>query len=195
SANRSTGVSPTMSAHVLEDLDGVIDLVLDDGPCPLGIESTVLDLTADPPRLLRPGSITTEQIRACLGQDLSVPSTPRISTNASSPGQSEIHYAPRTPLYLIRPEQIPDDRLPAPEPIGLIVAGGLEYGVRSRYHAYEYWKDPKLASQRLYATLREWDRLSLHRIDAVVPMEDESWRAVRDRLWRASRRWSRDSVG
>jgi L-threonylcarbamoyladenylate synthase len=190
SANRSTGVSPTTAAHVLEDLDGRVDLILDGGPCPIGIESTVLDLTPDPPRLLRPGKITAGMIGECLGVEIIVPDSPLVSEQTpTSPGQSELHYAPRTPLFLIRPADVRSDRLDVSERIGLIVLGNAAPIVTWAYSKREDWKDPDFAARQLYAILREWDTLSLERIDVVVPIEDEAWRAIRDRLWRASRRW------
>ena len=95
SANRSNRLSPTRAEHVLADLDGRIDLVIDSGPTAIGLESTVLDLTTAPPRLLRPGPIATARARdgtrrpvsrrACRG---------RVDRPAPSPGQMPVHYAP-----------------------------------------------------------------------------------------------------
>ena len=70
SANRSTGISPTLARHVLKDLDGRIDLILDSGPTALGLESTVLDLSRDSPRLLRPGPFSREFLAETLGKDV-----------------------------------------------------------------------------------------------------------------------------
>ena len=97
SANRSTRISPTLAAHVLQDMDGRIDLILDSGQTALGLESTVVDLTSRPPRVLRPGPILAEGIAhacegLCVHESVDDPPTDR----PASPGQMAIHYAPRT---------------------------------------------------------------------------------------------------
>ncbi len=100
SANRFGHTSPTTSAHVLADLDGRIDMVLDAGSAPIGLESTVLDLTAVPPAVLRPGAISLEQLSALLGKvtlgtQVAVPGEGFIS-----PGLLDRHYAPQSELWL-----------------------------------------------------------------------------------------------
>ncbi|HLH27882.1 MAG TPA: L-threonylcarbamoyladenylate synthase, partial [Acidimicrobiales bacterium] len=101
SANRSNRLSPTRAEHVLADLDGRIDLVLDSGPTAFGLESTVLDLTDDPPRLLRPGPIAVKDLEAALGGPLAVPETGSSSDRPTSPGQMPVHYSPRTPAFRV----------------------------------------------------------------------------------------------
>ncbi|GIV83964.1 MAG: threonylcarbamoyl-AMP synthase [Candidatus Roseilinea sp.] len=114
SANRFGHVSPTTAQHVLDDLDGRIDLVLDSHATPIGVESTVLDLTTAPPRILRPGGVTREQIERALaniGQRLA-PGDPQSPTDQlprtartmplPSPGMLPSHYAPRAKLALCR---------------------------------------------------------------------------------------------
>src|SRR5260370_1339798 len=98
SANRFMHTSPTTAAHVLADLDGRIDCVLDGGPCEVGVESTVLDLTSEPPRVLRPGGVTLEALREALPEVEGPQETALapISGAALAPGQMERHYAPRT---------------------------------------------------------------------------------------------------
>lgn len=102
SANRFMRISPTTAAHVLADLDGRIAAVLDGGPCAVGVESSVLDLTSAPPRLLRPGGVTLEQLREVAPD--TAPPLERIEEAsehvARSPGQMERHYAPRTRLIV-----------------------------------------------------------------------------------------------
>src|SRR5436190_1865041 len=98
SANRSTELSPTRAEHVLKGLDGRIDLVLDGGPCPGGIESTVVDVTGGAVRLLRPGLVTVPMLEEVVGRV----ETGTTSTGvARSPGQMARHYRPRTPLVLV----------------------------------------------------------------------------------------------
>lgn len=106
SANRFGHVSPTTAQHVLDDLDGRIDLVLDGGPTPIGVESTVLDLTSNPLRILRPGGVTREHIEAVLagiGKRLEIEDRRFISSHPlPSPGMLPSHYAPRAKLVLCR---------------------------------------------------------------------------------------------
>jgi L-threonylcarbamoyladenylate synthase len=96
SANRSGQISPTTAAHVIEELNGRIAAVLDSGPCPVGIESTVVDATSEQAVLLRPGGVTEEAIEALIGPigHTSDSRPPR------SPGRLASHYAPRLPLRL-----------------------------------------------------------------------------------------------
>lgn len=98
SANRSGRTSPTTAQHVLEDLEGRLELVLDAGPTRVGLESTVLDLTSDPPAVLRPGGVTLEQLREVVPQ-ATLASEPTGAPR--SPGTRYRHYAPRARLRLV----------------------------------------------------------------------------------------------
>jgi L-threonylcarbamoyladenylate synthase len=109
SANRFGHTSPTTAVHVLADLDGRLDMVLDAGPTPLGLESTVLDMTAPVPTVLRPGGVSVAALQAVLGEVLlgERTSTPELATapdapaeGARSPGLLERHYAPAADLWL-----------------------------------------------------------------------------------------------
>lgn len=108
SANISGRPSPTDADAVLADLDGRIDAVLDSGPCVIGIESTVLDIRRSPPVVLRPGIVTAEQIAAALGET-SIDSSPAIEVpeHSPSPGTRYRHYAPATPIRIVRSTDIP----------------------------------------------------------------------------------------
>src|SRR5690625_1449246 len=97
SANRSGRVSPTSAQHVKEELAGRIDLILDGGPCAIGVESTVVSLLGEQPLLLRPGGITAEQIAEVLGEP---PLLPDAATALASPGMLASHYAPDAKLRL-----------------------------------------------------------------------------------------------
>jgi L-threonylcarbamoyladenylate synthase len=99
SANRFMRTSPTTAAHVRADLDGRVDCVLDGGPCAVGVESTVLDLTTIPPRILRPGAVTLEALRD-VAPEIEGPARIDVGAVARAPGQMERHYAPRTPLVV-----------------------------------------------------------------------------------------------
>ena len=99
SANRSGQVSPTTARHVLDGLAGRIAAVLDSGPCPVGVESTVLDLSAAEPVLLRPGGATVEAIEAVIGP-VRRRDTAQAPGALRSPGLLASHYAPRLPVRL-----------------------------------------------------------------------------------------------
>ena len=111
SANRSGRPSPTTAAHVLEDMDGRIPLILDGGPCDVGVESTVIDMTGDVPRILRPGGVTREMLEAAAGRasvDPAVTRPLREGETARSPGMKYRHYAPRGQLTIVegRPDAV-----------------------------------------------------------------------------------------
>ena len=104
SGNTSGRPSPTTAAHMLEDMDGRIDAILDGGPCSVGVESTIVDLTCTPPRLLRPGGITLEQLRAALGEvavDSAVTRLMGAGERPRAPGMKYRHYAPKAPVTVV----------------------------------------------------------------------------------------------
>ena len=104
SANRSGRPSPTRAEHVLEELGGVVPIILDGGPCKVGVESTVVDLVSDPPRILRPGAVTAEALQEVIG-DL-IPFTPaKKIAESRSPGEKHRHYAPNLKMVLVPPQK------------------------------------------------------------------------------------------
>lgn len=194
SANRSEAVSPTTAAHVLTSLGSRIDLILDGGPCGHGIESTVVECTADPPRILRPGPMSRRHLEEVVGGPVVWPegvAADASETPLRSPGLHAKHYAPRTPL------DMPAD--PAAHVTGLLDSGA-RVGWMTR--AADGMQVRRLAGARelvivpmpdapadyarlLYATLHALDQRELARI-VVDPVPDtEEWRALRDRLARA----------
>src|SRR6266511_1173404 len=100
SANRSGRPSPTRAEHVREDLDGRIEIILDGGPTPVGVESTVLDMTSEPPTLLRPGGVTLEELTDCLGE-VGVLGSDDEEAAGRSPGLRYRHYAPRAQVIIV----------------------------------------------------------------------------------------------
>jgi L-threonylcarbamoyladenylate synthase len=186
SANRSSRLSPTRAAHVLRDLEGRIDLVLDGGPCAGGIESTVLDLTADPPRLLRPGLVSLAELEATLGP-LALPAGVTEGSALPSPGMLSRHYAPRTPLECVagggreRVEELCRQGCR----VGW-VPWGLPLATPSGVVVRTLRADPAGYAAGLYAALHDLDAAGLDRIVVGLPPDTVEWQAVRDRLRRAS---------
>lgn len=107
SGNTSGRPSPTTALHMLEDMQGKIPAILDGGPCIVGVESTILDLTAAPPRLLRPGGVTLEELREVLGEvavDSAVTRPMGEGEQPRAPGMKYRHYAPRAPVVVVAGE-------------------------------------------------------------------------------------------
>jgi L-threonylcarbamoyladenylate synthase len=185
SANRSSRVSPTTARHVRDDLGNDVDLILDGGPCRVGIESTVLDLSGDRPTILRPGGVARESIEAVIGTVGWASPTPHEP--ARSPGQQEIHYAPQTPAYrfetsqrgLIQPQSKGRDN-------GIMAVGTIDY-VKKWGPIVAMPRLAEIYAQNFYAVLRELDAMSLAAIYIEVPPDQPAWAAVRDRIARATR--------
>lgn len=192
SANRSTNVSPTTAEHVREELGSAVDLILDGGPCRVGIESTVLAI-APTPRILRPGGISREQIESVLGPVDMLGGFTDPAHPAASPGQHRRHYAPKAAAYRFEAGQralvakwraehrgqswavlvVGDDALP----------GGQENVIAMP-------ADPAGYAHRLYSTLRKLDQQQVQTIWIEMPPDRQEWTAVRDRLRRATREFS-----
>jgi L-threonylcarbamoyladenylate synthase len=176
SANPSGLVSPTTAAHVATDLGEAVDLVLDGGPCPVGVESTVLDLSGPEPRLLRPGGLDRIMLERVIGPLAREADAPTAAPR--SPGQLASHYAPRLPLRLDARTVAPDEAL---------LAFGPE--VLEGAHAVlnlSATGDLAEAARNLFAMLRELDRSGARAI-AVTPIPGVGLgEAIRDRLRRAA---------
>lgn len=192
SANRSTELSPTRAEHVLRGLDGRIEMLLDGGPTSGGIESTVLDLTATPPRLLRPGPIGIAELEAAIGPLSRVRSLTVAAQHDSrplpSPGMMPRHYAPRTPLECVeagREAERLASLVSEQRRIGLVTfadSGTVPAVVLVRVMP----SNPAGYAAQLYAVLHELDAASLARILVTLPPDTDEWLAVRDRLRRAA---------
>jgi len=187
SANRSNRLSPTRAEHVLADLDGAIDMLIDSGPTAIGLESTVLDLTHAGPRLLRPGPITTRELEEVLSGPQVVEATAgEPADRPSSPGQMPVHYAPRTPSFRVeRGEEL--EGLGQEEKIAVVVVGEPDCRELPGHVARFTLESPDAASRRLYDVLHHCDSLGLGSIVVVMPPSEPEWQAVRDRLLRATR--------
>ena len=189
SANRSMMLSPTTGAHVAKSLGAEVDLLLDGGPTPVGIESTVIDLTRDQPTLLRPGMISMARLEKVLGGSIV-----KVGVHAPgeaprpSPGMLERHYAPRARLVLAAHDQTR----------GLIVemaaagrrVGALIIGASAPAHGVIVQQMPSSADEyasRLFDALHQLDDAGVDIIVAEEVPAGPEWAGVRDRLERASR--------
>ncbi len=181
SANRSGAVSPTSARHVLADLGGRIAAVLDSGPCRVGVESTVLDVTGERPVLLRPGGVPVEAIEAVIGPVGRSVATEEAGRNLRSPGLMISHYAPSLPVRLDAASVGADEALLAFGP-ALLGAGAVFELSRAG--------DPAEAASRLFEGLRwldaEGGRLGLRRIAAMSVPGEGLGLAIVDRLRRAA---------
>ena len=187
SANRSGRPSPTRAEHVREDLDGRIELILDGGPTPVGVESTVLDMTTEPPMLLRPGGVTIEQLRGCLGE-VAVLQGDDEEAAGRSPGLRFRHYAPRAQVIVV--ERGTGERAVAPwlaagRPVALmaqrpIVLGGPGLLVRTMP------EDLDAYARDLYAVLRELDSTGVEGIFVEAVPRNGLGLTIMDRLGRAA---------
>ena len=206
SANRFTELSPTTAQHVADGLGDRVGMILDGGRCEVGVESTVVDLTADQPIVLRPGHISAEQIAEVLGEPVrrrspqTADSTPALELAQSpgapvaahpSPGMSARHYAPQTPVWLASSTDVQQlveslSHSDAPRRFALLA---LEQGLQlpGAHAELRLPRHPVQYARGLYAALHELDRA---RCDVVVverPPTEPGWEAVNDRLLRSTR--------
>lgn len=187
SANRSESLSPTTAQHVQRSLPNV-PLILDGGPCLLGIESTVVDLTTQPPRLLRPGALPLRLLLEEL-PDLQLPSFAIEQPTGAhpSPGMMTRHYAPSAPLHLIDESQA-DWVASLPEPRGLVTHRQLPSVTPLCQHLELLPSSPEAYAADLYAALHRLDDQQVRSIVVLRPSQDNDWRAILDRLGRAAAR-------
>lgn len=206
SANRFSRPSPTTAAHVREDLDGRVDLILDGGPTDIGVESTIVDFSVDPPVVRRPGGLTFEQIQSLVPEVLLAHGQGKESEAQAAPGQLTRHYAPRAELTLYEGdwsgvvERIgadvrtavargsrvgilaPEEDLTALAPILASTAAAGRVEVRP----YGSRRDIVRAARELFAALRDLDASGVSVILASSPGNDGLALAIRDRLARAA---------
>ena len=164
SANRFGRVSPTTAEHVRVDLGDDVDFVLDGGPCPVGVESTIVDCTVDPPQVLRPGGIPIEDIAALLDLTLGV-----TSGASRAPGMLDSHYAPRCRVVIAA--TIDDARR--------LAAGQVDNEILDDDDLVRY-------AHTLFARLRDADDRGIDTVIAVLPPAVGLGHAIRDRLTKAA---------
>lgn len=189
SANRSGHLSPTTPAHVAQSLGDAVDLILAEGPCSVGLESTVLDLSGEQPAVLRPGAISAEQISEVLGCPVPYELEAADAEKPKSPGQLLRHYAPRIPVRLNAVDLEPGEALLA---IGSIKFMGIKGGGAARdlpetaLRNLSETGDLSEAASNLFRMLHDLDRPE-HKGIAVMPIPGTGLGlAINDRLRRAA---------
>lgn len=204
SANSSGRPSPTLAKHVIEDLTGKVDIIIDGGSAKVGMESTVLDITVEPPMILRPGGITREQLQQLLGAvgtDPALSASLEGTTPPRSPGMKYRHYAPKAALLLV---QGPHDRVVFE--IGrraeLYIKEGTNIGILTtnetaalyepslytscRFLSLGSRQKPESLASNLFRCLREFDEKAVEVILAETPETDGIGMAVMNRLIKAA---------
>jgi len=199
SANRSGHISPTTARHVLEDMDGIIPLILDGGKCRVGLESTVLDMTSDIPVILRPGGVTLEMLEGILGEvrvDLSVLKPVANGQKARSPGMKYVHYAPRAQVLIVR-GRLDSIVKKINELVKEYSASGMKVGVlatqetRESYHKGEVLvlgerTRPAVMASNLFSVLREFDAKGVDIVLAEWVDTSNEGLAIMNRMIRAA---------
>ena len=191
SANLSGKPSPTTALHCLHDLEGKVEAVLDGGPCRVGLESTILDLTVSPPRVLRPGGVTLEQLRECLGEVELDRGLVQPGETPKAPGMKYRHYAPAAEPILVRCGDGETFRqyaagLPDEGTAVLCWTGEAERFPGKRVLAYGRGDEPETLAANVFAALRELDTPDIRRILARCPEEKGVGLAVVNRLKKAA---------
>jgi L-threonylcarbamoyladenylate synthase len=189
SANRSSEVSPTTANHVAQSLGEAVDLILDGGPTPLGIESTVLDLSGAQPVLLRPGLLSTKELEPVLKVPLQTLRELAGAAARPSPGMLNRHYAPRAALKLYRQHetdralQLASTAKAEKRIVGALLLSSLDAPLT---HPIAMPAEPRSYARVLYASLHSLDALACDLILVECPPESPSWDGIRDRLQRAA---------
>ena len=193
SANRSGSPSPTTAAHVAADMTGRVAAILDGGESGVGVESTVVDMTHDVPRLLRPGGITPDMLREAVGEievDAAVTAMLEKGVVAASPGMKYKHYAPRAKVTLVRGNAAAYKAFVnarAGEGVAAMCFDGEEDGLSVPLLTYGARNDAAAQAHRLFDVLRAWDdRPAVKQVYAACPPMDGVGLAVYNRMLRAA---------
>jgi L-threonylcarbamoyladenylate synthase len=191
SANPFGYLSPTTAEHVASMLGERVDYILDGGPCPIGVESTVLDMTGDVPLVLRPGGMAVEDIAAVVGR---VDLFDRAVAKPTSPGQLPSHYAPHTPLHLVEAGCLGKARPRAGavalcfDSASLKALSSSRPGLFAHLVCLSETGTSLEAAARLFSLLHDLDKGGWPEIWAERLPEEGLGRAVNDRLWKASKK-------
>ncbi len=169
SANRFGKVSPTTAQHVLDDLGGDVDLIIDGGPCTIGVESTIVDFTCDPPQLLRPGGIPQADIESILGKPLQ-----GQQGESRASGMLQSHYSPVCQVIIANDLSHAERLLAQQQSMG------------NRARIVQFSDDLPIYASTLYSQMRETDTDGLDSLIAIMPSQQGLGQAILDRLLKAS---------
>lgn len=184
SANTANAVSPTLAEHVQKSLANKVDMILDAGPSENGLESTVVDLTTSPPRILRPGPVTRLQIESIVGAVTLFEATADEVVN--SPGMMKKHYSPNADLRIVKTEDLNkfcDQK--SGESVGCITYSPRADSLVCTEHVV-LPDNARAFGSMLYAALHALDEKGVNSIVVEAPPASDDWYAVRDRLDRAA---------
>jgi L-threonylcarbamoyladenylate synthase len=192
SANRHGRISPTTADHVRSELGDLVAKILDGGQCAVGIESTIIDLSGDAARILRPGMITMQEIEDVLknsgGSKDKADEGSASSVAPRAPGSLSSHYAPSTGLKLFSHENLP--RALATAENLMMKVSVMAFSDPIKCSAVITWsqlsEDPAQCARQLYATMRDLDSSGADYIIAEAPPELPEWMGILDRLRRAA---------
>ena len=190
SANLSGSPSPTSADHVMTDLDGRIDAVVISSDSAVGVESTVVTLVTDPPRLLRPGAVTAEELREYFPNlviDKAVLAEPEKGEQVASPGMKYKHYSPKTEAFLVESSaEAFAELVNGKEGVAAICFEEDVEKLRVKTLCYGPSEKPAVQAQRIFALLREADKLSAKAVYIHAPEKKGIGLAVYNRLIRAA---------
>jgi L-threonylcarbamoyladenylate synthase len=188
SANKYGHVSPTTAMHVAADFGNQLGAILDGGACNIGIESTIINLATNAPTIMRQGMISAAQIAAVLNTD--VATNANINAITRTPGSDESHYAPYTPLHLIKSNEfIPTviKHITKSKSFSVISFQAKPNDLPANIYWQKVSTNPEIYARSLYANLRAHDLMHNAAILIEdVPPDDLAWAAIADRLSRAS---------
>ncbi len=199
SANLSGQPSPTRGSHVITDLDGKVEMIIDAGPTGVGVESTVLDLTGARPRILRPGGVTREMLEAVLGEGTVDAPEQVKGSRPLAPGMKYRHYAPQASLHLLTGETTSIQSF-LQEKVDQARKGGKKIGILAydedrsavlspaevTFLSLGRRMNPKEGAERLFHLLRLCDQAGVDEIYAVAPPRAGVGEAVYNRLFKAA---------
>ncbi len=193
SANRFGRISPTTAAHVQNGLGGAVDMILDGGPCRVGVESTIIGFDGARPMLLRPGGIAVAHLEDVLGQKIAPPDAAPPSLRA--PGRLASHYAPSTPLEVWPGEALErraGELTTQGQRVALLELTASSSATPDAPRLFRFPMPPRATTyaRALYAALHSADGANFDRILAEAPPLDADWQTVHDRLRRAAALYS-----
>lgn len=181
SANTSKRISPTTAAHVYEDMNGKIPLILDGGACSVGIESTIVDMTKEVPTVLRPGAITVEMLAEVLGE---VRTFSGIVKVAEAPGMKYTHYAPTVPCYLAATPEAADRFIEEHENSVILARDGFLASVKGEVKI-SLGSDAESMERNVYSAMRKAEK-EFAAIAVELPSDNGLDASIKNRLMKSS---------